>query len=70
LIKDTPWLPLQRGAYVPSDTNGKMVRFGGTRIWDITTVATGGQKIQAVYQRPWEQAAGNETTFSKTVAVT
>ncbi len=68
-LTNTPGLKIIKDAYVPSDTTGKLVGSGGTHIWDISTVAKGEQKIQAVYKRSWEQTSGNETTFSMTVVV-
>jgi inhibitor of cysteine peptidase len=62
-------LRVTNDTYVPSDTTGKLVGSGGTRIWDISADATGTQQIHAVYKRPWEPATGNETTFSMTIEV-
>jgi len=68
-LTTTPGLQIINDTYVPSDTTGKMVGSGGTHIWDISTFATGEQKIQAVYKRSWEPSSGNETAFSLTVMV-
>jgi inhibitor of cysteine peptidase len=69
-LTTTPGLQIIKDTYVPSDTTGKLVGSGGTRIWDISTVAAGDQKIQAVNKRSWEPASGNETAFSLAVVVT
>jgi inhibitor of cysteine peptidase len=55
--------------YMPSDTSGKLVGSGGTRIWEMTAVQSGQQTINAIYIRPWEPITGNETTFSLAVNV-
>ena len=68
-LTTTPGLRVTNDTYLPSATSGKMVGSGGTRIWDMTAVSPGEQKIQAVYRRPWEQVSGNETTFTMTVVV-
>jgi inhibitor of cysteine peptidase len=68
-LTTTPGLQVINDTYVPTDTTGKLVGSGGTHIWDISTVAIGEQKIQAVYKRSWEPTSGNETTFSMTVVV-
>lgn len=68
-LTTTPGLHILKDSYIPSDSTGKLVGSGGTRLWDISTEVTGEQKIHAVYKRSWEQTAGNETTFSITVIV-
>lgn len=68
-LTTTPGLQIKNDTYVPSDTTGKLIGSGGTHTWDITAVAIGEQKIEAVYKRSWEPANGNETTFSLTVMV-
>jgi inhibitor of cysteine peptidase len=55
--------------YIPSDTSGKLVGSGGTRIWDISADVPGTQQIRALYHRSWEPVTGDETTFSMTVTV-
>lgn len=42
---------------------------GGTRIWEIRAVQPGSQTIGAVYRRPLEPVAGNETVFFVTLDV-
>lgn len=70
-LTTTPGLHIIHDTYIPSDSTGKLVGSGGTRIWDIeiSTEGTGEQKIHAVYKRSWEQPFGNETTFQMTVIV-
>jgi inhibitor of cysteine peptidase len=65
----TPGLLVTSDTYVPSDTTGKRVGSGGTRVWDLSAIAQGEQKIEAVYQRSWEPVTGNETRFSMTIVV-
>lgn len=65
----TPGLQIISDSYKPTYTTGKMVGSGGIHTWDIKAVATGEQKIQAVYKRSWEPTVGNETTFSMTIVV-
>ena len=68
-LTTTPGLRVISDNYVPSDTTGKLVGSGGTRVWDISATATGEQKINAVYKRSWEPVTGNETSFLLTVMV-
>ncbi|MGA2698176.1 MAG: protease inhibitor I42 family protein [Methanoregula sp.] len=65
----TPGLVIANDTFVPSDTTGKLVGSGGTRIWEMNAAGTGPQTINAVYMRSWEPVTGNETTFSMTVIV-
>lgn len=68
-LTTSPGLHIINNTYVPSDTTGKLVGSGGTRIWDISAMDPGTQNITAVYMRSWEPVAGNETAFSMTVIV-
>jgi inhibitor of cysteine peptidase len=68
-LTTSPGLQVIGDNYVPSDTTGKLVGSGGTRVWNISAITTGEQKIEAVYKRSWEQVTGNETSFSMTVMV-
>ena len=68
-LTTTPGLKIMDSMYIPSDTTGNLVGSGGTHIWDISTVAIGEQKIQAVYARSWEQPPNDGTKFSMTVIV-
>jgi inhibitor of cysteine peptidase len=65
----SPGLTLTNDTYVRSDTSGKLMGAGGTRIWDLTASGTGTQTIHAVYRRSWEPLTGNETAFDMTVIV-
>ena len=68
-LTTSPGLKVVSDSYIPSDTTGKLVGSGGTHVWEISAQSVGGQMIQAVYKRPWEQATGNETAFLLTVVV-
>jgi inhibitor of cysteine peptidase len=68
-LSTTTGLKIMDSTYYPSDTTGKLAGSGGIHVWDISTAASGEQKIQAVYVRSWEQPATNGTTFSMTVIV-
>jgi inhibitor of cysteine peptidase len=68
-LTTTPGLSIVSDEYVPSDTSGKLVGSGGTHTWNISTEMIGDQKVSAVYKRPWEPIAGNETFFSMTIVV-
>ncbi|WP_292427192.1 protease inhibitor I42 family protein [Methanoregula sp.] len=65
----TPGLVITNDTLIPSDTTGKLVGSGGTRVWEINAASTGTQMIHAVYIRSWEPVTGNETAFSMTVIV-
>lgn len=65
----SPGLSLTNDTYVRSDTSGKLMGAGGTRIWDLAASGTGTQTIHAVYRRSWEPLTGNETVFDMTVIV-
>jgi inhibitor of cysteine peptidase len=65
----TPGLVITNDTFIPSDTTGKLVGSGGTRIWEMGAAGTGTQTIHAVYMRSWEPVTGNETAFSMTVIV-
>ncbi len=66
-LTTTPGLNVTGTSFAPSDTAGKRVGSGGTRMWDITSVTKGEQHITAAYRRSWEPVTGNETAFSLTV---
>lgn len=68
-LTTTPGLRVISDNYIPSDTTGKLVGSGGTRVWEISATAKGEQKINAVYRRSWEPITGNETTFLLNVMV-
>jgi inhibitor of cysteine peptidase len=65
----TPGLKVTNDTFYPSDTSGSMVGAGGTRVWTITAMSPGEQKIQAIYKHPWEPVTGKENTFSMTIKV-
>ena len=68
-LTTTPGLLVTNDTYVPSDTTGKLVGSGGTRVWDMTATGKGEQAIRAIYCRSWEPVTGNETAFRATVMV-
>jgi inhibitor of cysteine peptidase len=68
-LSASPGLQVVSDSYIPSDTTGKLIGSGGVHVWDISAQSVGGQTIQAVYRRPWEQATGNETAFFLSVIV-
>lgn len=68
-LTTSPGLQIVSDSYIPSDTTGTLIGSGGTHVWEISAHSVGGQTIQAVYRRPWEQATGNETAFFLTVVV-
>ncbi|MGB8220848.1 MAG: protease inhibitor I42 family protein [Methanoregula sp.] len=65
----TPGLVIVNDTFDPSNTTGKLVGSGGTRLWEMNAAGTGTQTINAVYMRSWEPVTGNETTFAMTVIV-
>ena len=65
----TPGLVITNDTYIPSDTTGKLMGSGGTRVWEMNAASPGTQTIHAVYMRSWEPVTGNETAFSMTVVV-
>jgi len=65
----TPGLHVMNRIFVPSDTTGRLIGSGGTRVWDISAIAAGEQKIQAIYKRSWEPANGTEMAFAMTIVV-
>jgi inhibitor of cysteine peptidase len=68
-LTTTPGLHITSDTYAPSDTTGKLVGSGGTRIWDLAATETGEQKINAVYMQSWMPVTGNEASFSMTIIV-
>ncbi|MDP3564258.1 MAG: protease inhibitor I42 family protein [Methanoregula sp.] len=68
-LTTTPGLQVTGDTYVSSDTTGKLMGAGGTRIWEIKAAVPGEHKINAVYMRSWEPVSMNETGFSMTVIV-
>jgi len=65
----SPGLELQSSDYHQDDAPSGMVGVGGTRTWIIVAKDLGDQKFSAVYKRSWEQATGNETTYSVNIRV-
>jgi inhibitor of cysteine peptidase len=65
----TPGLQVTNDTFYPSDTSGSLVGAGGTRVWTITTLHPGEQKVKAIYKHPWEPVTGKETMFNLTIMV-
>lgn len=65
----TPGLRVTNDTFYPSDTSGSLVGAGGTRVWTITTLHPGEQKVKAIYKHPWEPVTGKETMFNLTIMV-
>jgi inhibitor of cysteine peptidase len=65
----TPGLKITNDTFVPAVTAKDVVGAGGVRVWEITAMQTGEQKIQGIYKRPWEATVGNETMFNMTISV-
>jgi len=65
----TPGLTITNDTFVPAVTAKDVVGAGGVRVWEITAMQSGVQKIQGIYKRPWEATVGNETMFNMTISV-
>lgn len=65
----TSGLQVTNDTFYPSDSSGSLVGAGGTRVWTITTVHPGEQKVKAIYKHPWEPVTGKETLFNMTIMV-
>jgi inhibitor of cysteine peptidase len=65
----TAGLQVTNDTFYPSDTSGSLVGAGGTRVWIITTMHPGEQKVKAIYKHPWEMVTGKETMFNLTIMV-
>ena len=68
-LTTSPGLQVTGDTFVPSETGGNIAGAGGIRVWSITATQPGEQEIHGIYKRPWEPAAGNETTFTLTLIV-
>jgi len=68
-LTTTSGLNVTGDTFVPPATSGNIAGAGGVRVWVITAMQPGVQKIQGIYKRPWETPVGNETTFAMTVNV-
>lgn len=63
----TSGLAVVDSSYISS--NSSMVGAGGVREWTVKAAGKGMQQFTAINKRPWEPAAGNETTFTLNVNV-
>ncbi|KAF5412857.1 MAG: hypothetical protein C5S43_01225 [Candidatus Methanocomedens sp.] len=66
-MNTTDGLAVVSDEYIAPDT--ELVGAGGVHEWEIQAVATGTQKVTAVYMRSWENTTGNEQRFEFTVEV-
>lgn len=65
----TPGLVIENESYQPDDPDSRLVGAGGTRLWILKAVQPGMQTISGIYARPWESAAGNQTSFTLNLQV-
>ncbi len=63
----TAGLTVVDSEYVSSGSG--MAGAGGVHEWTIKAAGKGSQQFTAVYKRPWEPIAGNETTYTLNVTV-
>lgn len=63
----TSGLSVVDNKFVSSNTG--LIGSGGVHEWTIKATGKGMQQFTAVYKRPWEPAAGNETTFTISITV-
>ncbi len=63
----TSGLTVVDSKYVSSGSG--MMGAGGVHEWTIKATGKGQQRFSAVYKRPWEPIAGNETTFTLNISV-
>ncbi len=66
-VTTTPGLTAVDSKYVSSGSG--MVGAGGVHEWTIKATNKGTQQFSAVYKRPWEPVAGNETTYTLNISV-
>jgi inhibitor of cysteine peptidase len=64
----TAGLTVVDSKYVSSGSG--MMGAGGVHEWTLKATGKGQQQFSAVYKRPWEPIAGNETTFALNISVT
>jgi inhibitor of cysteine peptidase len=57
----TSGLTIADSEYVSSGSG--LIGAGGVHEWTITATGKGQQQFSAIYKRPWEPTAGNETTY-------
>ena len=64
----SPGLSLKSDRYEQTGDED-MVGSGGVHTWTFEVTGEGGQSVEAVYKRPWENITGNETTFTLNLEV-
>jgi inhibitor of cysteine peptidase len=62
-------LTLLNETYVQDAAPLGMVGVGGIHEWYIEAVTAGNQTFDGIYKQPWEETAGNETTYSLAIRV-
>ena len=60
----TPGLVILDDRYEPSQVIGPIAGGVGTRVWDLKAIQPGLQMFTAIYGRPGESLAGNETSYT------
>ncbi len=63
----TSGLTIVDSKYTQGDSG--LIGAGGVHEWSIRAAERGEQQFSAIYKRSWEQAAGNETTFTLSISV-
>lgn len=63
----TSGLTIVDSKYVSSGSD--LMGAGGVHEWTLKATGKGQQQFSAVYKRPWEPIAGNETTFTLNILV-
>lgn len=63
----SPGLAIIDSTYISSGSG--MMGAGGVHEWTLKATGKGPQQFSAVYKRPWEPIAGNETTFTLNILV-
>jgi inhibitor of cysteine peptidase len=57
----TDGLQITNDTFIPP-TSG-LIGAGGIHAWEVLTVKNGLQEFSGIYQRPFENVTGNETTY-------
>lgn len=65
----TSGLVIENDTYQPDAQDSRLVGAGGTHQWILRAVQPGMQTISGIYARPWESAAGNQTSYTLNLLV-
>lgn len=65
----TPGLVIENETYQPDAPDSRLVGAGGTHQWILRAVQPGMQMISGIYARPWESAAGDQTSYTVNLLV-